>query len=184
MSWRWISIAALLAALVIGLGALSGRDTDSTAPSDEVSRPAYYLKDAVITETQPDGSPKIRLIANRIEQVPEDDSIELYTVRVDYLTDPDKRWLLSAEEGFVPPDTRVIEFSGNVELRPSDGAPGSYLRVDSLNIDTDKNIAYTTSSPVSIRFGDHTLRVKRLEADLTNEKLKLESVRGRFNSSR
>lgn len=182
MSWRWISIAALLAALVIGLGALSGRDSGAIAPSEAVSRPAYYLKDAVITETRPDGSPKIRLVANRIEQVPEDDSIELYTVRVDYLTDPDKRWLLSADEGLVPPDSRTIEFSGNVELRPSDGPPGSYLRVDALNIDTDRNIAYTTTSPVSIRFGNHALRVKRLEADLTNEKLKMESVHGRFNS--
>jgi LPS export ABC transporter protein LptC len=182
MSWRWISIAALLAALVIGLGALSGRDTEAIAPNENVSRPAYYLKDAVITETQPDGSPKIRLIAARIEQVPEDDSIEMHTVRVDYLTDPDQRWLLSAEEGFVPPDSRTIEFSGNVELRPSDGPPGSYLRVDALNIDTVRNIAYTTTSPVDIRFGNHTLKVKRLEADLTNEKLRLESVHGRFNS--
>jgi len=182
MSWRWISIAALLAALVIGLGALSGGDSNEEDQDQQVSRPAYYLKDAVITETQPDGSPKIRLVASRIDQVPEDDSIELYTVRVDYLGIPDKRWLLTAEEGFVPPDSRTIEFSGNVELRPTDGPANSYLRVDALNIDTERNVAYTTSSPVAIRFGNHNFRVKRLEANLTNEKLKLESVHGRFNS--
>ncbi|HEY4369925.1 MAG TPA: LPS export ABC transporter periplasmic protein LptC [Steroidobacteraceae bacterium] len=182
MNWRWISIAALLAAVVIGLGALTGGDSGTSAPSEVLSQPSYYLKDAVITETQPDGSPKIRLIANRIEQAPADDSITLHTVRVDYLQVPDKRWLLSADEGFVPPDSRTIQFTGNVELHPSDGPPGSYLRTDALNIDTDKNIAYTTKSPVAIRFGDHTVQVRRLEADLTNEKLKLESVHGRFNS--
>ena len=54
MSWRWISIAAVLAAVVIGFGVLSGRDPVADVASEMPPQPAYYLKDAIITETEQD----------------------------------------------------------------------------------------------------------------------------------
>jgi LPS export ABC transporter protein LptC len=183
MSWRWISITAMLAALVVGFGALSRRDSDGTVASVTSAKPAFYAKDAIIVQTQPDGSPQLRLVASRIDQQPEDDSIALKKVRVDYLKVPDKRWVLTADQGIVPADSRSAHFSGNVVLRPADGPASTFLRTDALTVDTDRNLAYTTTSPTTIRFGRYAMQVKRVEADLKTEKIKLESVHGRSERS-
>ena len=100
-------------------------------------------------------------------------------MRVDYLKVPDRRWLLSAQRGFIPADSRVIQFLGDVELRPMDGPASTYLRTDELTVDTDRNVAYTTTSPVTIRFGSYAMTVKRFEADLKTEKVRMEYVHGR-----
>ena len=64
MNWRWISLAALLGALVIGYGALIEHNPAPAASSGQAERPGYYLQDAIITQTQQDGSVSIRLVAN------------------------------------------------------------------------------------------------------------------------
>lgn len=179
MNWRWISSTALLAALVVGFGALSRRESSTEVAGTTLQQPAYYLKDAVITETQPDGTPKLRLIANRIEQQPRDGSFTLDTVRVDYLRVPGKQWFLSADHGFMPEDSRKVQFIGDVELRPTEGPASTFLLTDELTIDTEKNLAYTTTSPVSMRYGNYSMTVKRFEADLKTEKIRMESAHGR-----
>jgi LPS export ABC transporter protein LptC len=202
MSWRWISIAALLAALVAVYGALVDRNIASDTDDDTPPPPGYYLKDAIITQTQPDGSPNLRLVAARIEQRRKEEDILLNDVRLDYLKIADRPWVLTAEHGKVPEDSRIVEFTGNVDLhpllpltplpqnssarkgqnqKPEQQAP-TWLRTQALAIDTENNRAYTTQSPTAIRFGTYTMTVKRLEADLTTEKVRLISARGKSGS--
>ena len=187
MNWRWISLAALLAALVIGYGALVERSPAPTTSGTQIEQPGYFLRDAVITQTQQDGSVSLRLIANRIEQRHSDDSISLDTVRVNYFQTssdkktPQREWLLNARQGFVPANFRVVQLSGDVVLRPADAQPTAFLHTDALAIDTQTNVAYSTSSPVKVRFGTHSMVVKNFRADLNNEKIQLESVHGRFD---
>jgi LPS export ABC transporter protein LptC len=181
MSWRWISLAAALAALVAIFGSMVDRDTasdDDSAPPP----PGYYLKDAVITQTLTDGSPDLRLSATRIDQQRKDGAIHLATVHVDYLKVPGRHWILTAEQGEIPEDSRIVQFTGNVELRPADTQPQAFLQTEALAIDTDKQLAYTTRSPVQVRFGNNAMTVRKLEADLKTEKVKLESVRGQVGS--
>jgi lipopolysaccharide export system protein LptC len=89
MNWRWISLAALLAALVIGYGALTERNPAPAANSGQAERPGYYLQDAIITQTQKDGSVSLRLVADRIQQQHLNDNIALETVRVNYFQSPE-----------------------------------------------------------------------------------------------
>jgi LPS export ABC transporter protein LptC len=179
MNWRWISIAALLAALVAGYGAFMRRDPSEVLSSQAPPQPGYFLRDAIITQTEKDGSPGIRLVAQRIDQKSSEDTITLTTVEVDFLRTADRQWMLTAERGFVPMGSRVIQFSGDVHLRPLDDTSTASLRTNALAIDMEKNIAYSTQSPVDIRFGKVAMKVKRFEADLTSEKVKLESIQGR-----
>jgi LPS export ABC transporter protein LptC len=186
MNWRWISLAALLAALVIGYGALVERSPAPATNDAQVEQPGYFLRDAIITQTQQDGSVSLRLVANRIEQQRRDDSIALDTVRVNYFQassgqSPAREWLLNARQGFVPANFRVVQLVGDVVLRPADAQPTAFLRADALAIDTQTNIAYSTASPVHVRFGGHSMVVKKFRADLNNEKIRLESVNGRFD---
>ena len=187
MNWRWISLSALLGALVIGYGALVERGPAPAASNTQAEQPGYYLQDAVITQTQKDGSVGLRLIADRIEQKG-NDNISLQTVRVNFFqVSPDqssqtpREWLLSARQGSVPANLRVVQLFGDVVLRPADAQPTAFLRADALAIDTATSIAYSTSSPVHVRFGGHSMMVKSFRADLTNEKVRLESVNGRFD---
>ncbi|HKU13747.1 MAG TPA: LPS export ABC transporter periplasmic protein LptC [Steroidobacteraceae bacterium] len=186
MNWRWISLAAMLAALVIVYGALVQHGPETTADEGRVERPGYYLQDAVITQTGKDGALSLRLIANRIEQQRRDDSIALDTVRVNYFPADGgqahgREWLLTAQRGFVPANFRVVQLSGDVLLRPVDAQPAASLRTDAMAIDTQTNVAYSTASPVQLRFGQHAMVVRNFRADLNSEKIRLESVNGRFD---
>jgi LPS export ABC transporter protein LptC len=181
MSWRWISIAALLAALVLGYGAFMQRGDEPSARDQLPPRPGYYLRDAVVTETQQDGSLAIRLTASRIEQQPQDGSISMQSVRANYFRAADREWILTARSGMVPPDSRIVYLQGDVQLRPADMTDASWLRTDALALDAATNIAYSTNSPVQMRFGPHQMTVKRFVADLNSEKIRVESADGRFD---
>jgi LPS export ABC transporter protein LptC len=179
MNWRWISIAALLAALVAGYGALVRRDATQVTLSDTERAPSYFLRSAIITQTEKDGTPGLRLTAERIDQASAGASIVLSTVHVDFLRTRDRQWMLTAKEGLIPPNSRIVEFSGDVHLRPVDSKTPTFLRTNALSVDTERQVAYSTTSPVNIRFGKLDMTVERFEADLNTEKVKLESVRGR-----
>jgi LPS export ABC transporter protein LptC len=148
-------------------------------------QPGYYLKDAVILRTREDGSPSIELVAREIEQRLNrnegGEAINMESVRVNYFGKTDWQWELTANSGLVPPNSRIVHLDGNVELRSlASDAPDTFLRTDELAIDTEKSVAYSTSSPVNVRFGPHSMVVKNLRADLKSEKLRLEAVNGRF----
>jgi LPS export ABC transporter protein LptC len=190
MNWRWISLAALLAALVIGYGALVERSPAPTTNDAQAEQPGYYLQDAIGTQTQQDGSVSLRLVASRIQQQRRDDSIALDTVRVNYYQSnsgsksgqsPQREWLLNARQGLVPANFRVVQLFGDVVLRPADAQPEAFLRVDALAVDTQTNVAYSLASPVRVRFGSHEMVVKNFRADLDSENIRLESVHGRFD---
>jgi LPS export ABC transporter protein LptC len=187
MNWRWISLAAMLAALVIVYGALVQHGPEPAADAGRAERPGYYLEDAVITQTDKDGAISLRLIANRIEQQRRDDSIALDTVRVNYFPSqsdgrsPAREWLLTARQGLVPANFRVVQLFGDVLLRPADAQPAASLSTDAMAIDTQTNVAYSTASPVHLRFGRHAMVVKTFRADLNSDKIRLESVNGRFD---
>ena len=186
MNWRWIAIAAALAAIVIGYGAFVDNSSAPTLSHELPEQPGYYLKDAVILRTREDGSPGIELIARNIQQrlnrSTRGEAITMESVRVNYFGKEDWQWALTAQHGEVPPNSRIVQLEGDVELRPLTGtATNAYLRTDELAIDTEKHLAYSTRSPVQIRFGQHSMTVKSLRADLTSEKLRLENVNGRFD---
>jgi LPS export ABC transporter protein LptC len=183
MSWRWVAIAALLAAVFGGYAAMTRRDPSEVISGEAPPQPGYFLRDAIITQTDKSGSPDIRLVAARIDQRSTEEAIRLSTVQVDFLGVTDRKWMLTAQQAFVPSGSRVIEFRGDVLLRPLDNTTNGSLRTNALAFDTDRNVAYSISSPVDIRFGRLAMNVKRFEADLNTEKVKLESVRGRSEAN-
>lgn len=185
MNWRWVSLAAALAALVIGYGAFIDNGGTPTMSHEMPEQPGYYLKDAVILRTRKDGSPGIELIARQIQQRLNrnegGEAINMDSVRVNYFGTSDWQWELTAKSGQVPPNSRVVHLEGDVELRSlANTSKDTFLRTDELAIDTEKSLAYTTRSPVNVRFGPHSMVVKNLRADLKTEKLRLESVNGQF----
>src|SRR5690606_31435517 len=93
------------------------------------------------------------------------EAITMESVRVNYFGKDDWQWALTADTGLVPPNSRIVQLEGDVELRPLEGNSNAFLRTDELAIDTEKNVAYSTRSPAQMRFGQHSMTVKTLRAD-------------------
>jgi LPS export ABC transporter protein LptC len=180
MSWRWIVVTALIAALIMSYGLLSRRGVQPGQTHEIAEQPSLYFKDAVLTQTRPDGSVRLKLSANRIEQRQEtSNDIAASTVRVDYLgQNSPVPWTLTATQGFVRGNSSVVEFSGNVLMRRED-QPGTF-RTDKLALDVDRNQA-DTASPVVVEYGPYQVHAVGLKADMNRGTVKLESnVNGRF----
>jgi lipopolysaccharide export system protein LptC len=179
MNWRWIILTAFLAALAVGYSAFTNRGAAPVA-SGVAERPTYFLRNAVITETQTDGSLAMQLSAARIQMTPVSDDLAMETVQVNYHQSPAQQWRLTAERGFKSGASPVVELMGDVQLRPADGDARDVLRADRLAIDTEKEVAYSTSSPVQIRYGPHALTVESFRFDMSAEKLQMKSIKGKY----
>jgi len=177
MNWRWIITVALLAALLVGYSAFLRREPSSAA-NNSLEQPGYYLENAVVTQSNEDGSPGITLLAKRIEQRQREDEINLIDVELDYLQTPEQRWSLKADRAVVPRDSRIVQFSGAVELRPRNSAENAYLRTQALTLDTANNLAYSNDSPVDVRLGPYLLTAQRIDVDLKREKIRMRGVSG------
>src|SRR5262245_8221946 len=110
MNWRWIITVALLAALLVGYSAFLRREPSGGADNNSLEQPGYYLENAVVTQSNADGSPGITLVAKRIEQRQREDEINLIDVELDYLQTPEQRWNLKAQRAVVPRDSRILQF--------------------------------------------------------------------------
>ncbi|HSG64335.1 MAG TPA: LPS export ABC transporter periplasmic protein LptC [Gammaproteobacteria bacterium] len=180
MSWRWISITSLLAAVVIFYELASRRDMTQITGEDRPAQAGYYLKDAVITDTDASGAARIRLAARRIEQDAGSNDVALSQVHVDYYAEQQRHWILTADRGRVPGGSETVTFAGDVVLRSADGEPPATIRTESLTVDMSRDVASTTE-PVAIVVSGHTLHAEGLRADLKGETLQLESsVHGTF----
>lgn len=182
MNWRWISITALLAALVIGYGVVNRRDNAPAFLSGVPERPTYYLRNAVITDTQPDGSVLTQLAAARIELQPASEDLAMQQVNLHYHQSANQEWRMTAERGFKAGNSPIITLSGDVRLRPADGDARSALEADELAVDTEKEVAYSTDSPVNIRYAQHNLRAQSFQFDMKKQKLNMRSAKGRYGT--
>jgi LPS export ABC transporter protein LptC len=180
LSWKWVWMTGLIAAAIASYGVLI-RSPDGEVPSAERPvQPGYYLTGATLTITHPDGSERMKLIADRIEEHVADKSYAVQGVHMDYRTAPGGPWTLSADTAAVPADLATVEFNGNVEVRGGAAKESGVIRTAALTLDMTHNVAHT-ARPVTIEFAGQRLNATGLRADLTHESLLLESgVNGRF----
>jgi LPS export ABC transporter protein LptC len=183
---RALLILVLLALIVvIGLSLVGGESSEarreSVAPTDQ---PGYFLTGATITETAADGSPRMRIQAARIEQIPADNSVELATLQLTYSTPGDHDWLVTADHGFVPEAAKIVRLAGNVRIRGAlaGTSPEAVIETSTLEFDTESSTA-RTDDDVRIVMDTRMLTAQGLEADLKQRHLRLESrVHGQFNA--
>lgn len=184
MNWQVIVIAAVCALLFGGYSLLSKRDDEALPSTATTLPPGYYMKNAAIIETGADGNPRLQLHAENIQQDASEQSVELQGIALNYLSDANTPWLLTAQRGSLEQSTRVVTFSGDVELRPQGPhiAMPVTLRTDALSIDTEHNTA-AAPGKVSILMNRQTITAVGLRADLQRQTIRLVSqVHGEFTS--
>ena len=144
----------------------------------------YYLRNAVLLGTDDEGNIFYRVLAERVVEADESESLELSHVRVEYRDSADVRWQASAEQAQASRDTSILDLFGNVRLA-NDGAEGdtaTVIETDRLRFDPDSFLA-TTDRPVTVSIGRGHIGATGMKAFLKDDRLELESqVHGRFEN--
>ena len=183
---RALLILVLLALIiVIGLSFVGGEPADArrevVAPADQ---PGYFLTGAIITDTSKDGSARVRIRAERIEQKPRDNSVELTSLNLVYRNADERAGVVTADRGRVPEASKTVHLQGNVRIHgvlSDTPGPEALIDTDSLDFDTDTSIA-RTEDDVRVAMGMNALTAHGLTADLKQGRVRLESrVHGKFN---
>ena len=165
--------------------------TDAEAPAGPRLGLGYYVQDARLTGTGPDGRILYRVSAASAEQLLADGTITMQDVAVDYEPAAQVPWKLRADRGQIPPDRNIIELAGDVTATTavSAGATGGggrssaaplLIRTDYLELDPEAYIA-RTERMVAVERDRDTLRARGMRVYLKQDRLQFSSeVRGRF----
>jgi LPS export ABC transporter protein LptC len=180
---RGVTMVAIVAGGAVLFRMLAGGGDEVTTTDDGDGERGYYLRDAKLTELGPDGNPRVVVRASAIEQRLSDQSVELSALQLDYSTQAQGTWHVTADEGRMPSDHGSLLLHGNVVVTGAAERAGdkAVIRTDELAYDTRSNVVQT-AAPVTVEFGPHQLRGRGLRVGLNEGTLRLESnVHGQFN---
>lgn len=160
------------------------RTTAPAAPTAVPARSAplgYYLRDAVLLGTDDEGRVVYRVSADLAEERPEDGSLLLNGVRVEFQGDEQVPWRVRALSAEAQPERGYLELAGNVELeRIGEERPPTLVETERLRLEPDEQTAVAPGD-VRLTVGGNTLSAVGLKAFLRDDRLELESkVHGRF----
>jgi LPS export ABC transporter protein LptC len=179
---RAVTIIALLAGGALLFEMLAGADDEEIETETAVDGRGYYLNDARLTELGADGRPRVVVRAQAIEQRMSDQSVQLTGLDLDYSTQQQGQWHVTADRGRMPSDRGSLQLQGNVRVEGAaqNDLGRAIIRTDELAYDTRANVVQT-AAPVTVEIGPHELRGRGLRVGLNEGKLRLESnVYGQF----
>ena len=157
-----------------------GPTSDTVVDAD--TRPlGYYLRGARIVGTDEQGRVAYRILAQQLDEVPNEERLRLEGVSVEYRPAEETAWDISAASASAPKDRSVLELAGNVELRssPADGSTPLLITTQQLRFTPDTSSAESDET-VTIHVGDWQLVADSLRTHLKGDTLELESVNGIF----
>ena len=181
----------LAAALITTFLVFRTASRDDAAPAAPRPGLGYYVKDARLTGTGPDGQILYRVSTTAAEQLLADGTITMRDVTVDYEPAAQVPWKLRADRGQIPPDRNIIELLGDVvaatAVNPADAATNGrssaaplLIRTDYLELDPEAYVARTESF-VAVERNRDTLHAKGMRVYLKQDRLQFNAeVRGRF----
>jgi lipopolysaccharide export system protein LptC len=173
-----LAVAAAVSWLLLG-----GRDEKTPYPTGAAApEPGYYLIGASLVGLDAEGHQLYTLRAERIEQTPQDGSVSMQQVTVDYAADAQTPWTVEAQTGHISPNGDLIDLAGDVHLARAGASGADRLEIDTatLQLAVRERVA-RTADEISLSQGADTMSAIGLEADLSSERLRLESrVRAHF----
>jgi lipopolysaccharide export system protein LptC len=181
---RNIGLLVLLTALA-AVTWLAGRAPTPTlppAPSGAELPLGYYLRGARLVGTDEQGRVAYRILAQRLDELPEQERLELAGVAVEYQPTDETPWRISAAGASAPRDGSQLDLRGNVELlsSPTDGSEAVRIATEQLRFSPESS-SVETDEAVTIQVGDWELAAVGLRTHLKGDTLELESnVHGKF----
>jgi LPS export ABC transporter protein LptC len=168
----------VLAALAVATW-LYGRvpsTTERPLPAEGTQPLGYYLRAARMLGTDEQGRIAYRILADNLEELPEQQRLKLDGVRIEYVPADADSWLISATAGSGPKDGSELELNGNVSLRsePRDGGKAVVIAAETLRFFPQSSSA-ESETPVTISVGDWHIEAGRLRTHLKGDVVELES---------
>lgn len=135
----------------------------------------FYLTNAVINGFNDSGLIAYQVSANRIEELPEEDSLAFERFEIQYIDDDDSPWRITAETARSPRDQQLIDLRG-VHISNIDSLNGQTTEIDAADfqLQRDQRIVRSEGS-VELRVNGNLIRGIGMTADLKNEFIVLES---------
>jgi LPS export ABC transporter protein LptC len=153
-----------------------------TPPAEGAQPLGYYLRAARMLGTDEQGRIAYRILADNLEELPDQQRLKLDGVRIEYLPADADAWLISANAGTAPKDGSELELNGDVSLRsePRDGGKAVVIAAETLRFFPESSSA-ESETPVTISLGDWRVEAGRLRTHLKGDIVELESkVHGKF----
>jgi LPS export ABC transporter protein LptC len=152
---------------------------DLGAPTDlgTGAEPLRVLtRGARLTGMDEQGRPTYRIFAERLDEIPGEERLQLTGVNVDYQPADETPWLLSAASAKYARDGSQLDLLGNVQVRstPADGTQAVTIVTEQLLFSPDTSSAESDES-VEIRVGGWQLSAVGLRTLLKEDTLELES---------
>jgi LPS export ABC transporter protein LptC len=175
-------IMVVLAILAAATWFVTWQRQDAAPPIESAAEAVplgYFARGARIVGTDEEGRPTYRIFAERLDELPGEEQLELTGVDVDYQPAQDAAWSLSADTATYARDGSQIDLVGSVEIRsaPADDTKAVTINTQRLMFSPDTSRA-ESDADVHVRVGDWQLDGASLRADLKERTLELESVRG------
>jgi LPS export ABC transporter protein LptC len=151
-------------------------DIQTTEPAADAEPLGFYALGARISGTNEEGRVTYRVFAERLDEVPGQQGLQLTGVTVDYRPAEETTWSLSAANAQYARDGSQFDLRGNVEVRnvPTAGEDLLTIATESLLFSPDTSSAESNEA-VEIRVGDWQLRAVGLRTYLKEDTLELES---------
>src|SRR5215472_471035 len=178
MIYRLVVVLAGLS-LVVGLVLLSGpqRGVVVTATGAAAYDPGYAALGAHLVQSGADGQPLYSLDAARINQQPDDDTVQLTQVQMGFRAASGQEWKARADRGQLGQDTGVVQLDGDVHVAGL--LPGTrdqaQILTEHLSYDTRTEVV-TTPDPVTLTMSGRELHAKGMVARLKEGHVQLESA--------
>ena len=180
LTHRLLIAAASVAGATLAWQILGGGDDDEIMATATDEDRGYYLNNTRLTEFGPDGTPRIVLLADFVEQRLSDQTVLLHNLSLDYSTPQAGKWTVTAAQGRLPQSATALLLSGDVRVTGKEARGVALIRTDQLSYDTTTSVIQT-AEPVSVQFGNHNLEARGLRVVLNDGTLRLESnVHGHF----
>jgi LPS export ABC transporter protein LptC len=150
--------------------------TPAAAGVDNGEPLGYYLRGARVSVTGEQGLVTYRVFADRLDELPGDQRLQLTGVEVEYRPTDDTAWSISAATARYARDGSQLDLNGGVEVRslPGEGSDTWRINSDALRFWPEAAKA-ESRAPVEIEVGSWKLSAVGLRMDLKGETLELES---------
>jgi lipopolysaccharide export system protein LptC len=169
-----LALALLAGATFWLLHAVKPPTLEHQAPPSHT--PDYYFIDSTTTKLNQNGKPLYTLYADRVEHHPDDDSITLTNIVLDYYAATGPPWHVTADRGRVPKGNKIVHLKGHVHVirRPEAGGQAVHIYSPTMTVLVDPRIA-TTRAPVRIVRGKSTTTAVGMKAYMKQNRVQLES---------
>ena len=155
----------------------------SSRPDPELRHdPDYFIGDFIATMYDAKGLASYTISAKYLEHFPDDDTIEIKDLKINYHDKDKQSWSTTANNGIGYKNIEVLHLSGEVRIENLSDNPDKklVLMTDELRIDFRTRLA-TTDSKVKILGKSSTINAIGMDLDLNSGKLNLKSqARGHY----